>query len=162
MPGARELTKVVQSDEAMRLELLASLDILNHHAGQLAAGIQAARQAGAIFATLETAMATFAQELDRLAKSVAGITGVVPSVVATIGDLAGKFKANANDPARIGQLADELDAAKVNLATAIVTGSASAEEAPAQAPATDTTTTATDTPAAATDGEQPATDPAPQ
>lgn len=149
---ARELLPLVQSDTSMRLELLARVDVLNHHLGKLAEGIQTARTAGAIFQTLEKLMSTFKEELDNLAGKVAEIKAVVPAVVATIGEMAGKFKANAEDPARVRALADELEASKVALAGAIAAGTAAEGEAP---PATDPTPTPEPAPEPKPEGETP-------
>jgi hypothetical protein len=135
---AREITKTAQSAEAFALELWAQIEVLNATLTKLADGIATARAAGQMFQQMEKLMNQFEQELDRLAKSVEGITGVVPSVVATLGDLAGKFKANATDPSRVSELADKLDAAKVSLANAIVSSTEAAptgDPAPAPTPA---------------------------
>lgn len=131
---AREITKIVQDDQAFRLEVWAQVEVLTAHLRALSDGIQAARAAGAMFATMEKLMATFQEELERLGKAVEGITAVVPATIALIGDLAGKFKANANDPSRVTELANKLDEAKVALATAVASGTVAATEVPPSAP----------------------------
>src|SRR5262245_19242042 len=140
--GAKELRPLIRDDMAMRLELLARVDILNGQLERLNRGIAAARAAGEIFATLEKIMSKFDDELKRLADDVTEITEVVPALVTTIGELAGKFKANANDPAKITELADALESAKTTLAGAVASGTAAMTEptAPADgAQPTDTT-----------------------
>jgi prophage DNA circulation protein len=150
-----EPSKIVQDPEAMALELWAQIEVLTDQLKRLADGIETARNAGQLFNHLRQIMKTFEEELNRLAETVAGVTEVVPAVVATIGDLANKFKANANDPTRVAELADKLFAAKTQLAEAIVAGTPSAPPI-VEEPATPATPTDAPTPAdpaaAPTDG----------
>lgn len=69
---------------------------------------------------LERRIKRMASEIDRIETDVTAIGGAVDSAVALLGKLADLIRNNANDPARLNKIADDIEAKSKALADAVV------------------------------------------
>lgn len=69
---------------------------------------------------IERRIKRMANEVDRIESEVTEISGAVDSATALLAKLADLIRNNANDPARLNKIADDLDAKGNALAAAVV------------------------------------------
>ena len=73
-------------------------------------------------------------ELQKLTDAVTALKSVDESAIALLKQLADQVKANANDPAAILKLADEINAEAANLAAAVTANTPAQPQPPAPTP----------------------------
>ena len=69
---------------------------------------------------IERRIKRMANEVDRIESDVTAIGGAVDSAIALLTKLADLIRTNANDPVRLGKIADDLEAKSAALAAAVV------------------------------------------
>jgi chromosome segregation ATPase len=74
------------------------------------------------------------QELDALQAQVAKNTDAEQSAVTLLGQLLGLIRANANDPAKMTALANDLDQSRARLAEAVIANTPAAPPGPPPSP----------------------------